>query len=194
MKIIPLIISLLLTVAIAHATDDPIVPVQSDDRDKALIQSAFDGELVKVQGLVKKGASVEATDPKSRTALMWAAANGHTPVIEFLLGQGADINAMDSDGQTALMYATRRSSAPTVKFLLANGAGVNFQSKKSKFTALIIAASGGNVEIVRLLLEYGADTSLAEGDGDTPLARARQYGHSDIAALLNDESTLANDP
>ena len=103
MKIIPLIISLLLTAAIANAADDPIAPVQSDERDKALIQSAFEGELAKVQGLVKKGASVEATDLKSRTALMWAAANGHTPVVECLLGQGAEINAMGSDGQTALM-------------------------------------------------------------------------------------------
>ena len=192
MKILTILITLLFTVSISAAADDPIAPVQSDERDKALVQSAFDGELAKVQGLVKKGASVDATGPKSRTALMWAAANGHTPVVEFLLGQGADINAMDSDGQTALMYATTRSFAPTVDFLLANGASVNVQSKKSKFTALIIAASGGNVEIVRLLLEHGADTCLAESDGDTPLDRARQYGHSAVVALLEESSAPAN--
>lgn len=161
--------------------------------DKALIQFAFDGDLTDAKAALTKGASVEATDSKGRTALMWAAANGHTPMVEFLLAQGADIDAMDSDGQTALMYATTRSFAATVDFLLANGAGVNYQSKKTRFTALTIAASGGNVEVVRLLLEHGADTSLAESDGSTPLDRARQNGHSAVVVLLEESSAPERD-
>lgn len=191
MKIHILVVALLLTANSALAGDSAksLSPV-----DKALIQFAFSGDLTDARAARSKGASVEATDSKGRTALMWAAANGHTPVVEFLLGEGADINAVDSDNQTALMYATTGSFVPTVEFLLANGAEVNFQSKKGRFTALTIAASGGNLEIVQLLLEHGADKSLAEGSGSTPLDRARQNGHSAVVALLQELPAPESDP
>lgn len=160
-----------------------------DLRDKALVQSAFDGELTKVQGVVAKGASLEAAGPKKRTALIWAAANGHTSVVEFLHSKDAKINAKDSNGQTALMFAVKGSHEETVKYLLENGADIDARSIKQGFTALITAAAVGNMNVVRLLLEHGADKDIAERNGNTALDRARQYGHPDIAALLEDDST-----
>lgn len=183
MKNFALSIVLLWTVSFAFAAQHP---GSLSPRDKALIESAFKGELADTQVLVEKGASIEAVDSKGRTALMWAAANGHTSVVEFLHGKGADINAQDSDGQTALMYATTRLSTATVQFLLKNGADVNVQSKKQGFTALIIAASGGDEKLVRLLLEYGADRNLAEHDGSTATDRARQGDHAAVVKLLED--------
>ncbi len=162
-------------------------------RDKALLESAFIGNLDDVQVLVRKGATIDATAPKGRTALMLAAANGHTPVVEFLLQQGAEINAKDSDGQTALMYATSGLFPETVKFLLENGADVDVQSKKGGFTALMIAASGGEEELVRLLLEHGANKDIVEKNGRTAIDRARQYGHAAVVTLLEDTPATASD-
>lgn len=193
MKILTSLVTLLFVVGISAAAEDPIAPVQSDERDKALIQAAFDGELAKAQGLVKKGASIEATGPKKRTSMIWAAANGHTPVVEFLHGAGADINAKDSNGQTVLMFAVKGSHVEMVEYLLENGADIDARSIKQGFTALITAAAIGNETMVRLLLEHGADKNIAERNGNTALDRAGQYGHPDIAALLEDESTPAND-
>src|SRR5210317_806696 len=172
MKNITILMILICTTGIALAVQDPITPRQSDERDKALIQSAFDGDLAEVQVLVKKGASTAAADSGNRTALMWAAANGHISVVEYLHGNGADLNAKDSDGQTALMYASKKSSLPTVEFLLKNGAKVNVQSNKRGFTALIAAAAAGNAKLVGLLLDHGADKALADKDGKTALDRA----------------------
>ena len=191
MKISTILITLLFTISTAFATEDLVSPSQSDERDKALIQSAYDGELAKVQGLVKKGATIEATGPKNRTALLWAAANGHAPVVEFLHGAGADINAKDSGGQTPLMFAVKGSHVETVKYLLENGADIDARSTKRGFTALITAAAVGNESVVRLLLEHGADKNIAERTGDTALDRARQYEHPDIAELLEDESSAS---
>jgi ankyrin repeat protein len=181
MKILTIAIILLGTISAVFAAQDP---ASMGPRDKALIESAFKGQLAEVQVLVKKGASTEATDSKNRTALIWAAANGHTSVVEFLHSKGADINAKDSDGQTALMYAARKSSTPTVEFLLKNGAEVNVQSTKRGITALIIAAAVGDEELVRLLLGHGADKELAEIDGDTAVDHARQNGHATVVTLL----------
>ncbi len=192
MKILTILVTLLFVVGITVAAEDPITPIQSDERDKALIQSAFDGDLAKAQGLVKKGATVEATGPKKRTSMIWAAANGHTPVVEFLHGAGADINAKDSNGQTALIFAVKGSHVDTVEYLLENGADIDAKSIKQGFTALITAAAIGNEGVVRLLLEHGADKNIAESNGNTALDRARQYGHPEIAELLEGESTPAN--
>ena len=50
----------------------------------------------------------------------------------------------------------------------------------------IILADGGaaHQEIVRLLLEHGADPELADREGVTPLAHARAKGQMEIAGLL----------
>jgi ankyrin repeat protein len=180
-KLVTIAVSLLWSISAPLAAQDPepLTPYE-----KALIESAFDGQLADVQVLVKKGASVKATDASKRTALMWAAFKGHTSVVEYLFGQGAEINAKDSDNMTALIYAAKGSALQTTKFLLKNGAEVNIRSKKRGITALMTAASWGNVKMVRLLLENGSRAELEDNDGITAERYAREGGHSEAAELL----------
>lgn len=185
MKTFAILISLLMTLNAGAAAQSS---ESMSEADKALVQSAFDGQLAKVQALVEKGATVDAVGGKDRTALMWAAANGHTEIVEYLHGKGADINARDGDNQTALMLATRRSYVPTVEFLLQNGAEVNVQSYKQQISALMIAAAVGSETIVRMLLDHGADKSLVGLGGWTALDRARQFEHPAVVILLEDPS------
>jgi hypothetical protein len=161
-------------------------PEPLSPREKALIQSAYDGKLAEVQALVAKGASVNLADKKKRTPLILAAYNGHTSVVEFLYGKGADINAKDSGGQTALMYTCKRSFNGTAAFLLKNGAEVNVQSKKKGITALMITAVAGNVELVRMLLDRGADANLTDVFGNTAKILAEKKGNSAVVDLLSD--------
>ena len=182
MKIIVTIaVTLLWTISASLAAQDsePLTPYE-----KALIESAFNGQLADVKVLVKKGASVKATDATKRTALMWAAFKGHTSVVEYLVDKGADINAKDSDNMTALIYAAKGSALQTAEFLLKNGAEVNVRSKKRGVTALMTAAAWGNEKMVQLLLENGASAELEDNDGITAERYAREGGHSEVADLL----------
>jgi len=54
------------------------------------------------------------------------------------------------------------------------------------FDAFLVGAMSqdGALEIVRLLLENGADPNLASKAGQTPLQLATAEGHEEIAALL----------
>lgn len=191
MKIFVTLVTLLWSISAPFTAQaqQPLNPTE-----KALIQSAYDGKLAEVQGLLKKGTSVNVVDEKHRTPLMWAAFNGHTSVVEFLHGKGADINAKDSDGQTALMYTCRRSFSETAEFLMKNGAEVNVQSKKLGITALMIAAKTGNAKIVRLLLANGAAADLKDIDDSTAENYARRNGHSAVADLLENPTTPGSQP
>lgn len=167
----------------------PEAPKTFSQMDKAFIQSAYDGKLEDVQVLVDKGVDVNLRDQKKRTPLILAAYNGHTPVVDFLVGKGADVNARDSDGQTALMYASKRSFNGTAALLLEKGADVDTQSKKRGINALMLAAVAGNEDLVRMLLDHGADTNLKDIFGRTAKILAEKKGNSAVVDLLSDRPT-----
>jgi ankyrin repeat protein len=161
-------------------------PKALSQRDKDLIQSSYDGELAHVEVLLMKGATVNSQDQKKRTPLILASSNGHLAVVEFLVSKGAEVNLKDSDRQTALMYASKRSFNEIATFLLKNGAKVNVQSKKKGITALMLAAGWDNVELVRMLLEHGADPSLTDMFGKTAKIFAEEMGNTVVVGMLPD--------
>lgn len=160
--------------------------------ERALMESAFKGELESVQQLVLAGISVNVSDDQEHMPLMWAAYNGHTQVVAFILEQGAEVNARDQSGRTALMYASSGPFKETVELLLQNGAETNFQDTVEGFTALMTAAAEGQLEIVGLLLAYGANPEHKDKDGDTAESFARAKGHEITADLLQKSPPRTN--
>ena len=181
MKILITLMALLSSVTTHLAAQ---APVQLTPEEQALMESAYMGKLEEVRRLVLDGTSVNAIDAERRSPLMFAAFNGHAPVAEYLLDAGAEIDVKDSNGRTALMYASSGPFAGTVGLLLEKGAEVNLQGTAEGFTALMTAAAEGQVEVVRVLLAYGADPDLEDVDGDTAESFATQNGHSQVVAAL----------
>jgi len=174
-------------VALACTLSAPLTaqePTALPPAQQALMEAAYLGQLDEVKSLASEGTSVDFADSEKRTSLMWAAFNGHTAVIEYLLGEGLQVDAKDSNGRTALMYAASGPFAEAVELLLKKGATVNVQGTLEGFTALMTAASEGQLEVVRLLLEHGSDPALEDQDGDTAASFARQNGHAEVVALL----------
>lgn len=61
---------------------------------------------------------------------------------------------------------------------------VNIRAKKHNQTALMLAVSHGNYEMVQMLLEAGADINIQDEDGSTALMCAAEHGRIDIIKLL----------
>ena len=92
-------------------------------------------------------------------------------MVEKLLDAGVDPNARYRGDLTALMWAAGHAdNAPldgglrTVKLLLARGAKVDFVDDRGR-SALMIAAGLGHAEIVKTLIEAGADRTMRDKGG-----------------------------
>jgi ankyrin repeat protein len=156
-----------------------------------------------------------AHDKKSTTALILAVENGHFELAAALLDAGADPNARPA-GYTALHAITwvrkpirgdgdpppigsgKMSSLDFVRLLVAHGADMNVRLEKGvkdlgRFTTtgstpFLLAARASDVPLLKLFIELGADTKLANADDCTPLLAAAGVG-----ALENGDETAGTE-
>ncbi len=151
----------------------------------AIMFAARIGEIETARVLLEAGADVNYTSASGVSALTQAAHSGHEELALFFLGQGADPNAMEA-GYTALHAAVLRSQLRLVEALLDKGAvfdtpvehgtpGRRFSADYSIRSQLIgrdafwMAAKYGEVEILKILLEKGADPFATDDNGVTTL-------------------------
>ena len=177
-----------------------------------LSQACTNGNVPMVQALLKAGADANSFQAEGQTVLMTAARGGSAEAVKALLEHGAEVNAKESwRGQTALMWAAAENHPTVVQVLVEHGADVNatsamfdFRDLKVKpgdvpmqfprggFTALLFASRGGFTECARILIEHGADVSIADPDGTSALVLAIINGHFDTAAFLLDHKADPN--
>lgn len=123
-----------------------------------------------LQFLFNNGAGVDMSADKSLTeALYVAIICRYEEVSRLLLGRGANVNELARPHQFSLQAAISRRPPNTefIRYLLDLGADPNAQEGGSN-TALNVACDmhleeGQSIEIVKLLIEYGADVSIKEG-------------------------------
>ncbi|KAM4747543.1 cortactin-binding protein 2 [Rhinophrynus dorsalis] len=170
-------------------------PVPLGDRSALLHQAAAQGNVTLLSMLLKEeGLDINTLCKDGHSALYSAAANGHTDCIELLLMSGAQVDAAVFNGFTALCTAATQGHSKCAELLIAHNADINYADGGQ--TPLSLACKNGNCEIVKLLLEAGADRSITTKDGWTPIHVAVDSGNTDCLNLVmyygisNDEDSL----
>ncbi|XP_063783291.1 cortactin-binding protein 2 [Pseudophryne corroboree] len=158
-------------------------PVPLGDRSTLLHQAAAQGNVTLLSMLLnEEGLNINNLCKDCHTALYSAAANGNKDCVKLLLTSEAQVDATVSNGFTALCTAAAQGHSKCVEALLAHHADINFAAGGQ--TPLYLACKNGNYETVKLLLDSGADRSIATNNGWTPLHAAACSGSTNCIKLL----------
>ncbi len=157
----------------------------------AVTHAAYGGHAEVVRLLLGAGADVDRQDANRANPLLSTGETGFLDVLEEVLRADPDLARTNRFGGTALIPAADRGHVAIVRRLLRTDVDVDHVNDLG-WTALleaVILGDGGpaHTEIVRLLLDAGADPEVADREGVTPLEHARAAGYDKIARLLEPE-------
>lgn len=119
-----------------------------------------------------------------------AAALGDVGKLSQLLEQGVDINGQNTSGWTALKQAVVNDQMPAAEFLLEKGAKTSIPGGPKKFFPLHNAVDNSNIDMVRLLLRYGARVDATDAEGKLAFDHANERNMRDISRLLIDREKV----
>ncbi|MFC1665651.1 ankyrin repeat domain-containing protein [Pseudomonadota bacterium] len=156
-----------------------------------LMEAAKGGHLPAVKQLLSLGANINHRAVNDESALLAAASKGHIEVVRVLIAEGAEISTYGDSGQLLLVVAIMSGKIPLIRFIIETEVDINGVlgnvpiSKFQHVTPLMVAAEKGDVEIVRILLDAGADIDATNLNGETALDLARKKKRSEVVTLLS---------
>ncbi|MDH3658496.1 MAG: ankyrin repeat domain-containing protein [Alphaproteobacteria bacterium] len=162
-------------------------------RDRAgrtpLHVAAFASNDDAVRALVEAGADLNALEHRAYDIVTIAAVANDLEMVDLSLSLGADPGNVTSpyDG-TALIAAAHLGHHQVVKRLIEGGAPLDHVNNLN-WTALIesvVLGDGGpdHVETARALVEAGADQTITDREGVSPLDHARARGYDEIIEIM----------
>lgn len=158
----------------------------NQDGQTALHLAAEKGFLEIVQSLIDMGANIDCKDFYKYTPLHFAA-NEHKEITRLLIERGANPNIINNERQSALTIAMNKGNneicLELLKSNLITADTVNYSNFLYK-APLYYASRSGDLEMVELLMQKGADVKFCDSKGLSSLHVAVQKGHKDICAFL----------
>ena len=134
--------------------------------------------------LLTLGADPNAIGTGGTMPLADAALKGDLDGVRTLLAHGARPNAIRQAGTQPIHDAALGDNAEVIRELVMHGADVNARTRDEVQTPLHIAAAMGKTKAVEALVALGADLTIKDSKGRTPLDAAERAGLTDAAAFL----------
>ncbi|KAJ8521330.1 hypothetical protein ON010_g17836 [Phytophthora cinnamomi] len=134
------------------------------------MSASRNGDMDVVRFLVESGADVNAVDNKGWSPLVFAVGSGKLDVAGFLIEAGADSSVVEKKKAELLSDAVQNGKLDTIRYLMESG-DANATDEQGK-TLLMIAAQCSQMDVVRFLVDRGADLNAVDNlNNSTPLLR-----------------------
>jgi len=161
-----------------------------DDRGRtALLVATVARQTEAVRVLLEAEPEIDLQDDQLDNPFLYAGAEGLLDILTLVNEAGADPSITNRYGGTALIPASERGHVDVVRYLLEQTDVDIDHVNRLGWTALLEAIVLGNgdashQEVVRLLIDHGADLDIADKEGVRPLAHARARSQAEIVAML----------
>jgi uncharacterized protein len=166
------------------------VDVDSTDAQgrTAVTAAVYADSLETVEALIEAGADVDIQDDMRTNALLATGETGNAEILRAVLRADPDLTRTNRFGGTALIPAADRGHVEIVNELVGTAIDIDHVNDLG-WTALleaVVLGDGGatHQEIVRILVDAGADIEIADREGVTPLEHARRSGYDEIVDRL----------
>ncbi|XP_063613830.1 ankyrin-3-like, partial [Penaeus indicus] len=194
---------------IEKGTDvDTLIYENNDQGMRAVHYAAQSGNMEMLRALKQSKVDLKPVTRKGFTALHCAVLNGQLDAVRWLVAEaGLDAACRSKGGETALdlaktlkmteitnyliktpaQEAIRKGDLGKVRELVAGGFDANAvlqEMKNKECRPLHLAADGGHVDIVKILLRSGAQAEAKNSEGMTPLHLASWGGHAEVIKVL----------
>ncbi|KAL5093277.1 hypothetical protein Trisim1_011081 [Trichoderma cf. simile WF8] len=130
--------------------------------------------------LIKGGANVYADKREGYSPLLGAVAGGSDRIVQLLLKAKVDVDAVDEDGYSPLHLAVSQHELNILQQLLKAGANIDVVSEAGNQTPLHIAVRNKYRDIVKILLDKGASTTLYNSLDFSPLQHSLYIGNLEL--------------
>ncbi|BEI83259.1 hypothetical protein CcaverHIS002_0311270 [Cutaneotrichosporon cavernicola] len=163
-----------------------------DTRDKtgrtALLIASLADDIPAAKVLLEAGASPNAMDEMRQTPWLVTGVTGSVGMLEAILPYKPDMNLRNRYGGISVIPASERGHVDYVSRVVQTGINVNHVNHLG-WTALleaVILGDGGerHVEILKILLDAGADPGIKDKDGVSALKHARERGYAEMVRVL----------
>ncbi|TCC32593.1 ankyrin repeat domain-containing protein [Kribbella sindirgiensis] len=174
-------------VAAALAAGAPIES-RDDHRRTALLLASLNDRVEVARLLVALGADPDAQDDRQDSAWLVTGVTGSVPMLETLLPANPDLTLRNRFGGISVIPASERGHVDYVRRVVKTKTSVNHVNNLG-WTALLEAIILGKgtqqwQDIVKILIDAGANPNLADAEGVSPLQHAESRGYEEIAKTL----------
>lgn len=154
-----------------------------------LYEALSRGTPKQVEDILEENPELLEAVVTGKSLLNIAASKNNVPVMAFLVDRGISINLDLVDVEPAIVSAADNGCLEAVQWLLMNGADPN--GSKHHLPPLVGAIHSGNVALVKVLLDAGADSDFIWGElSYSPITFANSFGasHDAIKLLLREQA------
>ena len=151
----------------------PGINLKNNEGITILHKAASEGNIPIINFFLSKGIDIDIRENNyNYTPLHFAVIYGKLNMVKHLINKGAKINSVNINIINSLYLAVGFNYLKIIEFLLKNKANVNIVIQPSRDTPLHIASSNGNINIIKLLLQYGANKKARNNYNYLPINKS----------------------